>query len=240
MANIPCAGGLRPHLEIKCGPLLRYVSTDYDAREAPLAFYTLLLVTDDEESVYSPAPTLEIAGIRTDEDAVATKLRPEILHKERGVTFWRWKIYLNLIGNERRLAYKINSSKEKLGFWVPGANQPMRAVFHSCNGLISCGNVLIVTGFSSSVNPEELLGPDPLWTDILRQHAKTPWHVMLGGGDQIYNDGLPKRSTLFKAWLQISNLHHKFSTPYTEELKNEVETFYLEHYCEVLFPLKRK
>ena len=56
---------------------------------------------------------------------------------------------------------------------------------------------------------------------------------MLGGGDQIYSDGLPKSSKLFKAWLQISNLHHKFSTPYTEELKNEIEKFYFEHYCEV-------
>jgi hypothetical protein len=56
---------------------------------------------------------------------------------------------------------------------------------------------------------------------------------MLGGGDQLYCDGLAKSSKLFKAWLQISNLHHKFSTPYTEELKNEVENFYLEHYCRV-------
>jgi hypothetical protein len=107
---------------------------DYNASESPLALYTILLVTDDANSVYNPAPTLEIAGIQTDPSAAATKLRPEILYQEKGVTFWRWKIYLNLIGNERRLAYKINSSKEKLGFWVPGVDQPMRAVFHSCNG----------------------------------------------------------------------------------------------------------
>lgn len=137
MANIACVGGLKPPLDIKCGPLLRYVSTDYKAREDPLALYTILLVTNDANSVYNPAPILEIAGIQTDQNAPATKLRPEILHQERGLTFWRWKIYLNLIGDERRLAYKINSSKEKLGFWVPGANQTMRAVFHSCNGFIS-------------------------------------------------------------------------------------------------------
>jgi PhoD related phosphatase len=94
-----------------------------------------------------------------------------------------------------------------------------------------------MAGFSQSVNPDDFLGPDSLWTDVMRQHAKTPWHVMLGGGDQIYNDGLAKKSKLFKAWLQISNLHHKFSTPYTAELKNEVEGYYLEHYCEVPIPL---
>lgn len=56
---------------------------------------------------------------------------------------------------------------------------------------------------------------------------------MLGGGDQIYSDGISKRSKLFRAWLQIDNLHHKFSTPYTKELKNELEEFYLDNYCEV-------
>jgi len=59
---------------------------------------------------------------------------------------------------------------------------------------------------------------------------------MLGGGDQIYNDGIGKKSKLFNAWLQINNLHHKLSTPFTEDLKNEMEEFYLEHYCEVTIP----
>jgi len=88
-------------------------------------------------------------------------------------------------------------------------------------------------GFSQSVHPETLSGPDPLWKDVLREHQKAPWHVMLGGGDQLYCDGLAKKSKLFKAWLHISNLHHKFSTPYTKELNEELEEFYLEHYCEV-------
>lgn len=93
-------------------------------------------------------------------------------------------------------------------------------------------------GFSQSVDPDDFNGPDALWRDVLRNHEAAPWHVMLGGGDQIYNDGLPKKSKLFKAWLQISNLHHKFCTPYTEELKDEIETFYLEHYCEVCLSLE--
>jgi hypothetical protein len=229
------AAGVRPPLDIKCGPLLRYVWTDYDSRDDPLALYTMLLVTNDGESVYAPSPVLEIAGINTDQDVAATQLTPEILHQERGVTFWRWKIYLHLIADERRLSYRINRSLENLGFWVPGANQPMRFVFYSCNGTLSPLNILIISGFSQSVNPDDFSGPDPMWKDVLRKHKQTPWHVMLGGGDQIYCDGLPKKSKLFKAWLQISNLHHKFCTPYTEELKAEIEEFYLEHYCEVHF-----
>lgn len=223
---------MNPHLSIDCGPLLKYVCTDYKSRKGPLVLYTMLLVTNDAKSVYSPAPILEVAGINTEENAEATQLTPEMLHHERGRTFWRWKIYLNLNGQERRLAYNINGSREDLGFWVPAANQAMRMVFHSCNGIPVLIQSLSI-GFSQAVDPEDFCGPDPLWRDVLRQHQNTPWHVMLGGGDQIYCDGLSKRSKLFKAWLQIDNLHHKFSTPCTVELQNEVEEFYLEHYCEV-------
>ena len=123
-----------PPLDIKCGPLLRYVYTDYHSQAAPLALYTITIVTNDAKSNYNPPPILEVAGIETDEKAVPSALNAEILHKERGYTFWRWKIYLNLITEERRLAYTINGSAEDVGFWVPGANQSMRVMFHSCNG----------------------------------------------------------------------------------------------------------
>jgi hypothetical protein len=228
---------MSPHLDIQCGPLIKYVWTDYKARKGPMALYTILIVTDDARSNYSQPPVLEVAGINTDEHADTTLLNAQVLHKERAYTFWRWKIYVVLNGEERRLAYNINGSKEDIGFWVPASNQSMRMVFHSCNGTSHLYPTLALflrrLGFSQSVDPSDFQGPDPLWSDVLRQHGKTPWHVMLGGGDQIYSDGLPKKSKLFKAWLQISNLHHKFSTPYTEELKNEIEEFYLEHYCEV-------
>jgi PhoD related phosphatase len=88
-------------------------------------------------------------------------------------------------------------------------------------------------GFSQSVDPDALGGPDPLWRDVLRRHEESPWHVMLGGGDQLYCDGISKKSKLFRAWLEINNLKHKFATPYTKELKDEIEEFYLEQYCEV-------
>lgn len=129
------SAGTKPHLDIHCGPLLKYVWTDYKARKGPMALYTVLIVTDDARSDYSVPPVLEVAGINTDEYAEATMLTAQILHQERSYTFWRWKIYVVLNGEERRLAYNINGSKENLGFWVPGANQPMRIMFHSCNGI---------------------------------------------------------------------------------------------------------
>jgi hypothetical protein len=36
-----------------------------------------------------------------------------------------------------------------------------------------------------------MLGEGPaLWNNVLELHAKRPFHCMIGGGDQIYNDGV--------------------------------------------------
>jgi hypothetical protein len=134
MATNLCLAGMEPPLNIKCGPLVRYIWTDYDIEEGPIAFYSILLVTSTDSTQDSSIPMLEIAGINTEENAPATKLQPGILLQERGHTFWRWKIPIRLIAQERRLAYRINHSKENLGFWVPAADQSMRIMFYSCNG----------------------------------------------------------------------------------------------------------
>lgn len=93
------------------------------------------------------------------------------LHAERGVTFWRFIIEVELSDQQMRIAYRINHGPS-VAFWVPARGETMNIMFHSCNG------------FSLSVNPDEFCGPDPLWRDVLREHQKKPFHVMLGGGDQ--------------------------------------------------------
>ena len=54
---------------------------------------------------------------------------------------------------------------------------------HQCNG------------FSAGVNPDDFRGPgfqsgyDPVWVDLLAKHTEQPFHVLVGGGDQLYCDG---------------------------------------------------
>lgn len=55
------------------------------------------------------------------------------LHAERGVTFWRFNLEVELTGHEARIAYRINHSAP-VGFWVPAKGQTMNVMFHSCNG----------------------------------------------------------------------------------------------------------
>ncbi|KAK6860098.1 hypothetical protein PG995_003734 [Apiospora arundinis] len=139
------------------------------------------------------------------------------LHAERGCTFWRFNIEVELREHQQRIAYRINRGPS-LGFWVPGKGQAMNIMFHSCNG------------FSSSVKPDDFSGPDPMWRDVLNNHQTRPFHVMIGGGDQIYNDAVMRETKLFREWLEIKNPLHKDNAPFTQEMQDEVEHFYLERY----------
>ncbi|KAI0015874.1 hypothetical protein F4780DRAFT_785873 [Xylariomycetidae sp. FL0641] len=139
------------------------------------------------------------------------------LHTERGHTFWRFNIEVELREKQQRIAYRINRGPA-IAFWVPARGESMNIMFHSCNG------------FSLSVNPDEFSGPDPMWRDVLNNHQTRPFHVMIGGGDQIYNDSIERETENFYDWLCMRNPLHKDHAPLTAETQDEMETFYLERY----------
>lgn len=139
------------------------------------------------------------------------------LHAERGCTFWRFNVEVELRDKQQRIAYRINRGPST-GFWVPARGEAMNVMFHSCNG------------FSVSVKPDDFSGPDPMWRDVLNTHQTQPFHVMIGGGDQIYNDAVMRQTKLFQEWLLIKNPLHKHNAPFTAEMQDELESFYLERY----------
>lgn len=55
------------------------------------------------------------------------------LHAERGVTFWRFNLEVELGSTQTRIAYRINNGPA-IGFWVPAKDETMNIMFHSCNG----------------------------------------------------------------------------------------------------------
>ncbi|GAB1310003.1 PhoD-like phosphatase domain-containing protein [Madurella fahalii] len=140
------------------------------------------------------------------------------LHAERGYTFWRFNIEIELQEKQQRIAYRINRGPST-GFWVPAKGQTMNIMFYSCNG------------FSISVDSDQFSGPDPMWRDVLNSHQSQPFHVMIGGGDQIYNDRCMQETKIFRDWLMIKNPLHKHNAPFTPEMQDELETYYLERYA---------
>lgn len=140
------------------------------------------------------------------------------LHVERGHTFWRFNIEIELLSTQQRIGYRINSGPVT-AFFVPASTTPMNIMSYSCNG------------FSLSVDTDEFSGPDPLWRDVLNVHQTRPFHVMVGGGDQVYNDCVMRSTSIFAEWLTIKNPLHKHNAPFTAEMQDELEDFYLTRYA---------
>ena len=140
-----------------------------------------------------------------------------VLHSERGATFWKFNIEIELGPKQLRLAYRINRGPA-IGFWVPAKGHTMNMMFYSCNG------------FSLNVETNTFSGPDPMWRDVLNTHQTRPFHVMLGGGDQVYNDAATTQTRLFGEWSRSKNQVHKNSQPFTVEMQDELEDFYLNRY----------
>ncbi|KAJ6051151.1 hypothetical protein N7460_001685 [Penicillium canescens] len=136
----------------------------------------------------------------------------------RNVTFWRFNVEVELSATQQRIAYRINQGPA-LGFWVPPAGESMNIMFHSGNG------------FSPSADSDRVCGPDPLWRDILNEHQTRPFHVMIGGGDQIFNDAVITESAFFQEWIKIKNAAERYGAPFTPEFRAEIEQFYLERYA---------
>ncbi|KAJ9615506.1 hypothetical protein H2200_001581 [Cladophialophora chaetospira] len=137
---------------------------------------------------------------------------------DRDVTFWRFNLEVELADDQQHIAYRINRGPS-VGFWVPARGQTMHMMYHSCNG------------FSMSVNPDNFSGPDPMWRDVLNTHQTKPFHVMIGGGDQIYNDRVMLETQHFGEWTRMRNPTHKHHAPFTQEMKEELESFYLNRYA---------
>lgn len=145
------------------------------------------------------------------------------LYSDERNTFWRFDVHVPMQDKEIELSYYIpgihySSGKEasRYSFFVPAITDSMRIMFHSCNGF--------------SVGTDEAAWSGPcLWNDVLRVHKKKPFHVMLGGGDQIYNDGIRVNGPL-RPWTDIANPKKRRDYQFPESLRQDCDDYYVNNY----------
>ena len=245
-------------LEVMCGPLLNYTGMRNMESSTPTWHGSVLLVTKSGQ--HQPEMRLKfLEDVKTmDHDSGMSNLPPSIdgnhstsynmgpnpanserryfhgvkLYADTMKTFWRFTIVLPVLAHEKRWQYSIsivrNASntghtgqppKESSStFVVPAATQSMRMMFHSCNG------------FSVGTDEEAWSGP-ALWNDVLRVHKEKPFHVMIGGGDQIYNDGVRVGGPL-QAWTDIANPKRRRDYPFGQKLRKDCDDYYFNNYTE--------
>ncbi len=224
--------------EIMCGPLLNYKGMSGAGSELALWHGSIVLVT--KPGHHSPKLKLKCL-VSNGEDTLDVVDRPdtarndvsraktlryvigEKLYEDWVKAFWRFDIDVPLQECEASWEYTIAStllsgaSPRSRTFVVPSTTQSMRIMFHSCNG------------FSIGTDEEAWSGP-ALWNDVMRLHEQKPFHCMIGGGDQVYNDGVRVGDGPLKSWTNIGNPKRRRDYPFNEELRAACDSWYFESY----------
>lgn len=205
------------HLDIVCGPLLNYRRQTGDQTWHG----SVLLVTKPS----SPQPSLRISSegaFGSHSGSSAPQISPPQavkLYEDEDKTFWRFLLDLPFLDYEAVWTYTVSpiaDNESSRRFVVPSKTQSMRIMFHSCNG------------FSVGTDVDAWSGP-ALWNDVLRMHQEQPFHVMIGGGDQIYNDSVRVTGPL-KPWTDISNPKKRRDYPFGADMRDKCDLFYFDNY----------
>ena len=221
-------------IQVKAGPMLKY-DTTVDGIYHSFG----LIVTEDATSDYSSPPTVSWSAATVQSGSGQTSKAVKLWHYDgQGGphTFWRFEFNIPMAegSTETAVQYQVSPGQvapkkdqradsvdptQSYTFFVPGKKQNFRWAGHSCNG------------FSSGTNTEEWNGSNPLWDDMARHHEQQRFHMVNGGGDQIYCDKLAKEPEL-KEWTGQSNSKTRSEMPLTEEIRSGIERFFFSWYCE--------
>ncbi|CAO3565933.1 unnamed protein product [Mortierella alpina] len=209
---------IRPADQFKCGPVLRYQDIQVDRRRW---IGSVLIVTENEglpPRLVVRDPTKPRVGYS----------HPRRLESWEGNHFYRYEIQLTLLTHrEKRIQYWFETENgervatpQTWNFHAPALDEAHNWAFYSCNG------------FTSDVEDPEtnFHGANPLWDDLLAAHDKKPFHTMVGGGDQIYNDDVLATPELAE-WLKLES-DERIATVFNNEKKYATEKYYFEHYIE--------
>ncbi|KAI4913873.1 hypothetical protein J4E90_005593 [Alternaria incomplexa] len=222
-------------VDVIMGPLLNYRRTSNQQAGQPVWHGSVLIVAtpgqqNPNEAQPNPQLTLFPAGA-VDKNmgdvrfsVEARDFHGEKLYEDSKRAFWRFRIDAPMQPFESRWRYEIQNlrytdtmkEEKPQNFVVPSITQSMRIMFHSCNG------------FSVGTDMDVWSGP-VLWNDVLRMHEQRPFHVMLGGGDQIYNDGVRVDGPL-KPWTDIHSPHKRREFPFGQQMRADCDEYYYNNY----------
>ncbi|WFD42874.1 hypothetical protein MPSI1_001524 [Malassezia psittaci] len=203
------------------GPLLRYDTVDKEGIYHAFA----LVVTSSGPDGQVKTPVLQYTPFfmgdteKPNGKAMQSEAAKIWVYKDESNNlhhFWRFKIEVPLLDQPQQVAYQIPELSDVITFHVPAARENFRWVGHSCNG------------FSSSVDTKSFNGADPLWRDVMNSHADKPYHICMGGGDQIYCDKISQEKEL-SVILNADNTKPN-PTPVSPEIETAIDRFYFFNY----------
>ncbi|CAF3425033.1 unnamed protein product [Rotaria sp. Silwood1] len=195
------------------GPYLQFITTDL---ENMLWIGSVLIF----QHVSYGRPTIEfIAQVKIAYDW-------EILY-ENLFNMRAYRINLNIElcqgYDDEKISWKIHWGNHSTNgsFYIAQYNQKWRGAFFSCNG------------FDATVSEETALNLtyNAVWNHMLPIHDKNPFHILLWGGDQVYNDFVFDDVPLLRNWSHLK-FDQKWTWQFPNESKHEIAQYYFNNYTE--------
>ena len=208
-----------PPGEVVCGPLLRYIDIDYTRR---VWRGSILVVSTDNH-----APPIEIHLKDKNSNQVSNVVKPpsERLDTYRGkYHFWRYDVRLILTDGPQVATYSTphqNWAAPSFDLHLPSFYESFRFMFYSCNGF---------SDVPQEVKDKFGEKTAPLWQDVLDRHEVLPFHVLLGGGDQLYQDRLIKEEFM-TPWVEEKDPTKRLAMKLSPKMIEGFEEFYFSNYC---------
>eukprot|EP00698_Gefionella_okellyi_P000725 TRINITY_DN10651_c0_g1_i1.p1 TRINITY_DN10651_c0_g1~~TRINITY_DN10651_c0_g1_i1.p1 ORF type:complete len:928 (-),score=191.17 TRINITY_DN10651_c0_g1_i1:25-2808(-) len=138
---------------------------------------------------------------------------PALVDRYENWSFWRFNIAFPMADMQAlyRLSAKIGDFAREFSCTVPARNQAPTIMYFSCNR----GN--------------EYHKKPLLWPKMLEQHQHDPYHLILGGGDQVYCDRVFEQCPTLARWSKLSRAERVREDAWTLEMAKEVEHYYMNH-----------
>jgi hypothetical protein len=161
-----------------------------------------LVVTDGDRT----PPDLAVDGVGES---------PEVLANRLGKTVWRYTFSVPTQG-EDGVVYAIGAQRWRI---FPPAGECLRIAYTSCNGF-EHNNQL------DEVDPWR----NERWRHLASVHAKSPFQLLVQGGDQLYADDVWRKVPELATWRtlnQQAQIAARLSSPAEQAIKD----FYFDSYC---------
>ncbi len=210
------------------GPLL-YAETQTDPEA--WSFSVNLLVSGTETA---RPPPLRLAFRDAAGEELGTVSGPTVAADFSGIeepwacVAWRWAVRLPRREVEQRVSYRFDATSPALEWrmddvkdvLVPALGALPRCTFFSCNGVSQ------LKGWAT------LDRPFALWEEMRRQQEQEAgFHLLLGGGDQIYADSLWYTNTTLARFQELSR-EQRLRRPAPEGLEAELLRDFVRLYME--------
>jgi hypothetical protein len=149
--------------------------------------------------------------LSTDRDRVL----PRLLARRHHHVLWRYDFAFSIEQNPCDREYRIGDQTYRVH--VPAAGTSLHLAFTACNGSERDDAWV------------DLNDRNALWLDLAQEHARTPFHLLLQGGDQLYADPIWRQVPALSAWQGLP-LRKRQQVPFSPEMAEAVATYYFDSY----------